>query len=486
MRAARRQPASARTERLLVAGAAFLGVLALGVWLLATEVRDTEARVPVEDPGERAASQASSKPRNRGTLVPGSAKASSLPGSWPQFRGADRTNIAHEVEGLARSWPAEGLQVLWKIPVGEGFAGAAVHHGCVYLIDYDQKKKEDAIRCLSLANGEEIWRYAYYVKVDRSHGMSRTTPAVNDGFVVTLGPKCHVTCVEAKTGKHVWTKDLVKDYGTTVPGWYAGQCPLIDGDVAVLAPGGPTLLMAVELATGTIRWTTPNPSPDEWFMSHSSVAAFEAGGVRQYVYCPAAGVVGVSAETGTLLWRKDDWEVKTSAMPTPVVVPPDRLFISGGYEAGCTLLRVRKVGEQFETEELFRLGHETFDSPQQTPILYQDHLYSVATLGQADDRAELACLDLQGKRLWHSGAGRRFGLGAYLMADGLLLVLGGARNPRECILHLVEATPDGYRELAAAKVLDGHEAWGPIALAGDRLIVRDLTTMVCLRLPKAP
>ena len=31
--------------------------------------------------------------------------------------------------------------------------------------------------------------------------MSRTVPAVSERFVVSLGPMCHVTCLEARTRK---------------------------------------------------------------------------------------------------------------------------------------------------------------------------------------------------------------------------------------------------------------------------------------------
>ena len=126
---------------------------------------------------------------NTGTLIRGSGLPSDDPGSWPCFRGADGSNIAPPEEKLLRNWTESGPDVLWELGVGEGHAGVAVRGGRVYIIDYDREKKEDAVRCLSLADGKEIWRYAYYVSVKRNHGMSRTVPAVTDDYVVTLGPK---------------------------------------------------------------------------------------------------------------------------------------------------------------------------------------------------------------------------------------------------------------------------------------------------------
>src|SRR5258708_31398390 len=127
-------------------------------------------------------------------------------------------------------------------------------------MDYDRDKKQDALRCLSLADGREIWRFAYPVSVKRNHGMSRTVPAVTSNSVVAIGPKCHVVCVDAVSGQLRWGLDLVKQYGTTIPPWYAGQCPLVQNDEVILAPGGKdALIVSLEIATGKERWHSPNP-----------------------------------------------------------------------------------------------------------------------------------------------------------------------------------------------------------------------------------
>ena len=95
---------------------------------------------------------------------------SALGADWPQFRGADRSNISSET-GLLRSWPAEGPKVLWKTPVCEGYSGAAIKDGRIYINDYDIKKKEHLVRCISLADGKDIWQWRSPVNV-RPSGVS--------------------------------------------------------------------------------------------------------------------------------------------------------------------------------------------------------------------------------------------------------------------------------------------------------------------------
>jgi outer membrane protein assembly factor BamB len=380
--------------------------------------------------------------------------------------------------------------VLWRIPLGEGHAGPAVHKGRVFLVDYDNRpgKREDAIRCLSLADGSEIWRYTYSVVVKPQHGMSRTVPAVNDRYVVALGPRGHVHCLEMETGTLVWKLDMVKDCGTRIPSWYTGQCPLIDGDVAVLAPGGDPLMMAVELATGKVRWKTPNPpasaaadsageGPGDWGMTHSSVAVMDLAGTRQYLYCTTKGVVGVDARDGRILWTHP-WTIGYAVVPMPVFIPPDRVFLSGGYRAESVMLKLTAGGGSVSVEELFRCPPETFGSEQQTPILYQDHLYAVIPRG----RGQLACMDVDGHVKWASGFDKQFHLGPFMLADGLLLVLS-SHGEAEGTLFLVEARPDasGYHELARAKVLNGHDCWGPMVLVNGKLLLRDSNERACIR-----
>jgi outer membrane protein assembly factor BamB len=361
------------------------------------------------------------------------------------------------------------------VDVGEGYAGAAVLDGRVYLLDYDREAQADVVRCLSLEDGRDIWRYSYPVEIKRYHGMSRTVPAVTPEYVVTLGPKAHVTCLDSKTGEFRWMYNLVREFNTTIPDWYAAQCPLMDDGKAIIAPGGDALMMAIDCETGETEWRTPNP--DEWVMTHSSIVPMEFKGKRFYVYSGGnsskGGVVGISDKDGSVLWKTEEWKVRYS-VPTPVVVGEDRIFLSAGYgqqELGCGMLRLTESNGKISASFEYIHPISVFGSIQQSPIYYEGYIYGVRP-----DR-QLVCLDPDGNVVWNSTSANKFGRnsGPYAIINGLLYVLDDSGE-----MTLVEATPSGYRPLAKAQVLDGHESWGPMAIASNRMIVRDTLKMICL------
>jgi len=450
--------------------AAAVAILAFVLWFGAKPAQKFEERAPGADKPADVTPHETAPFWANGQLVRSSGTpASELQGEWPRFRGANFDGVSRDKTPLARQWPVDGPPVTWSVDVGEGYAGAAISNGRVYILDYDRESQADCLRCLSLADGKDIWRYSYPVGIKRNHGMSRTVPAVSDGYVVSLGPKCHVICLNAITGEFKWGVDLVRDYGSEVPQWYAGQCPLIDGGRAIIAPGAKALMVAFDLTSGSIVWQTPNPNG--WGMTHSSIMPMEFGSERMYVYCASGGVVGVSATDGRILWETDVWKINIANVPSPLVVGDGRILLTGGYDSGSLMLKLRRDGEHIVADVQFRLSPSIFACEQHTPILFVNHIYGVRPDGQ------LTCMSVDGKVVWTSGTEHTFdkGLGPLLVAGGMLYVMDSRG-----FLTLVEATASGYHELARAKVLTGHDSWGPMAIAGGRLIVRDFTKMVCL------
>lgn len=446
---------------------AVVGLAAFALWWSSRTGEGLRLRIPGTDaaPGDVAAG---ANPVLTGKLIPGGGQPSELPGAWPQFRGPNRNGMAIEPAKLSRDWKTSPPRELWSLDVGEGYAGVAVHAGRVYLLDYDRDAKQSALRCLSLADGKEIWRFSYPLTIKRYHGMTRTVPAVTEKFVVALDSKCNVLCLDAASGELKWSVSLVREFGATVPEWYAGQCPLVEGDKVILAPGGKdALVIALDLATGKPLWQTPNTRG--WKMTHSSIMPMDFAGRRLYVYCASKGVVGVDAKGGKLLWETPDWKISIATVPSPLPLPDGKIFLTGGYGAGSLMLQLEDKDGKLTTKALFKLPPEVFGATQHTPILKDGYLYGA----RADGR--FVCLGLDGKVVWASGPGETFGLGSFLIADDLIFALNDSGK-----LRLMEASPSRFNLLGESQPLTNRESWAPMALAGNRLLLRDLTRLVCL------
>ena len=247
---------------------------------------------------------------------------------WPRFRGPDFDNIKKSGTGLISKFKNDDPNIQWSVELGEGHAGPSIYKGKVYLLDYDEEIKADMLRCFSLADGKELWRRWYNVNIKRNHGMSRTIPAVTEEYILSIGPRSHVMCVDRETGDLRWGLDIEKTYGTEIPFWYTGQCPLIDDGKAIIATGGKSLLISIDCQSGKILWETPNQG--NWKMSHSSIMPWEYKGVKMYVYSAVGGVCGIAAEgdnAGEILWQSSEWICSVVA-PSAVCLPDGKVFLT--------------------------------------------------------------------------------------------------------------------------------------------------------------
>src|SRR5688572_18956706 len=174
------------------------------------------------------------------TLAAGAAAA-----DWPQWRGPDRTGLSKET-CLLKTWPKSGPPLAWKVSgLGEGFGTPVVAGGNIYGLGTRDKK--DGVWALGEKDGKELWFTPIddAIRRDPNNGPS-ASPTVHDGKVYTTSTKGKVVCLDAGTGKSVWTVDLVKDFGGSIPGWGYTESPLVDGDKVIVTPGGKNTIVALD------------------------------------------------------------------------------------------------------------------------------------------------------------------------------------------------------------------------------------------------
>lgn len=390
---------------------------------------------------------------------------------WPGIYGPRRDHSS-EQKRLLRTWPQEGPKVLWTVPLKAGFGGPAVSDGKVYLLDRDEAVG-DTLRVLDLAAGKELWTFAYDAPGKFMFAGSRSTPTVDGEFVYTVGALGDLHAINTKTRKPVWRKNIWKDFGGSaeLPRWAIVQNPLIYGDLLIVAAQTPEAgVVAFDKLNGALKWKSPALSGMAGYVTPSIL---KVEGEDQLVMISAAvgrgrnardgSINGLDPRTGKLLWTYGDYH---NIIPVTQAVDAGqgRVLVAGAYGAGSVMLKVeKKGGGAYAVSEVFR--NPDFGSHTQPPVLYGGHFYSHYTINERSDG--LAAMSMDGKVLWKTGRNPPFVRGGSILADGLMLMTDGNTK-----LYLIEPSPEGFKPLASAVILEPGDNWAPLALADGKLLVR--------------
>ncbi len=419
---------------------------------------------------------------------------------WPQYLGPDRNSTSPE-KGILHSWPENGLEVLWTVPVNRGYGGPVIKDGKVYLLDRDDKVG-DNIRCFDFSNGKELWNFAYDAPGEVMFPGSRSVPIVDGNYVYSCGHNGDLYCIDISTLKPVWNKNVWTDFGgTKLPIWAITQCPLVYGDLLILASQAPDAgVVAYDKLTGAIKWKTPNlgnesyASPsvvkidgkDHVVMVISSTNPFGNRGMPQTL----GNIVGLEPLTGKILWEYKQWECHIS-VPSAVDAGNNKVLVVGGYEHGAVMVEVKKQADgSYIATELFK--HNDFGDQTKPPILHNGYFY--AQFSTNSKRDGLVCMNMDGEIMWKTGRSPNFNKGSMILVDGLILATDGAKT-----LYLIEPDPKEFKPLATAELLgeaglnaEGIAArfggstqnWAPIALSNGKLLIRDHSQLKCVKVAK--
>lgn len=382
---------------------------------------------------------------------------------WPQWLGPNRDGISRET-GLRKSWAEAGPKVAWRTPLGEGYSGISIAQGHVYTLYSDGY--DEFVVCLDAKSGKQIWRVRSDSTFKDTNGNGpRSTPTIHGDIVYAIGGRGQLLALQTKSGKKIWQHDLKKEFNSSGPsdGGFASS-PLVEGEMLLVEAGGGNgnAFVAFNKKDGKVIWKAESDSA-----AFASPVAITVNGVRQIIFFSAEGAVAVAPATGKVYWRlpwKTSYNVNAA---TPLFIPPDKIFISSGYDVGATLLRITAENGGASIEEIWK--SKAMQNIYTSSILRGDYLYGF-------DKGTLKCIELlTGEEKWKQ---RGFGVGTLIFAAGHLIVLGDKGK-----LALVEATPAAYTEKSAAEVLTGRCITVP-ALAEGKLYLRNTQELVCLDLMK--
>jgi outer membrane protein assembly factor BamB len=434
---------------------------------------------------------------------------------WPQWLGPKRDGVWRE-DRIVERFPAGGPKVRWRTPIGMGYSGPAVVGNRVYVTDRVLAENArlpenpfargtlpgaERVLCLDDATGAVVWKHEYDCPYQISYPSGpRATPLVANGKVYTLGAMGDLFCLNAETGKVIWSKNFVKDYESPVPLWGFAAHPLLDGDRLIcLAGGDGSVVVALHKDTGEEIWKNLSSRG----IGYCPPTMIEHGGTRQLIVWDPEAVHSLDPVTG-----KEHWSVPF-AVKAELSVPQPRLsgnhlFITSFYN-GSLMLKLdpekpaaTTVWKSKSTSEMPDKT-DTLHSIMPTPVFRDGHIYGVCSHG------EFRCLDAAtGKRIWMSMEPTRARINgrmspsdpkpspsqerwsnAFIVAQGDRYVLFNEHGD----LIFAELSPLGYKEIDRARIIEPDDpqpgrkvVWSHPAFAHRNVYVRNNREIVSVSL----
>jgi outer membrane protein assembly factor BamB len=405
-------------------------------------------------------------------FVTRSANLAASTSDWPQWRGPERNGISQE-KGLLKQWPVGGPKLLWQVnDIGDGYSTPSVVGTRLYLMG-NQGFENEFVQALSTKDGKSIWTTRLGAVGSPQaflYAKARSTPTVDGEFIYALGSDGDLACLETKSGKIRWQKNIKKEFEGKPGMWAYAESPLVDGDAVVVTPGGvQATIVALNKKTGAVIWKSAVPDGDP--AGYASAIVVQAGGRKQYVQFLSKGIVGVDARTGEFLWRYKEVVKGMAQIPTPVT--RDGYVYGGAMNVGGGLVRLKPDGNGVAAEQVYFV--RGLPNGIGGAVLVGDYLY-----GTEDAKERLVAVEYTtGKVKWQAES---FGIGSVACADGLLYLHGANGD-----VVLVEASPEGYREKGRftppaqpTRKRQGpfpEKSWAYPVIANGRLYIRDVGTL---------
>jgi len=415
----------------------------------------------------------------------------------PQWLGPTRDDVWHET-GIVEKFPEGGPKVLWRAPIGGGYAGPAVAGGNVYVMDFVKASGDvtndpmsraelagkERVLCLRASDGKELWKHEYDCPYKISYPAGpRVTPAVAGGKVYSLGAEGNLFCLDAETGKPLWSKDLKKAYKIDAPYWGFCGHPLVDGNKLFCLVGGPgSVAVAFDKETGQEIWRALSASEP----GYCPPTLIEAGGARQLLIWHPESLNSLDPETGKVYWT-EKLQPQFGMSITQPQKSGEYLFESGiGKCAALFKLSREKPAVEVVWVATPKMGVFCSNS---TPLIDGGTIYG--------NDCEVGCLRAvkldTGERLWETFQPTTGGPRGASHATAFL-----TKNGDRCFLFnetgdliIARLSPEKYEEISRAHLLEPtNEAFGrPVvwshpAYANKCVFVRNDKEIVCASLEK--
>lgn len=414
---------------------------------------------------------------------------------WPQWLGPRRDSVWRET-GIVDRLPAGGLPVKWRADVSLGYSGPAVADGKVFVASFtprsgavtnnpsarDKLEGIESLACLDATTGKTIWTREF----ERSYNLSfpggpRCTPTVDAGMVYVLGAMGDLCCIDAKDGRVVWTKNLPAEYQFESPFWGCSGHPLVDGDLLYCLAGGKgSVAIALDKHTGREVWRALSATEP----GYCPPTMIEHGGAKQLLIWHPEALNSLDPKTGAVYWSVPLVPGYGMSITPPRQAGP-YLYVSGIGNAAALL---KLDDNKLAAEVLWRGDPKTaVYCANSAPLLIDDMIYGAdCQLG-----ALMGVRLKDGERLWQTFAPTTGGDSRVSHGNAFLV-----RHQDRCFLFsetgdliLAKLSPSGCQELGRTHLLDpttevfGRKvAWSHPAFAERCVFARNDQELVCVSL----
>lgn len=392
--------------------------------------------------------------------------------SWSQWRGPNRDGHAAP-QKLLKSWPEEGPKLKWTFKqAGTGYSASSVDNGKLFTMG--SRDGKTFLICIDAKNGKLVWEKSFDVASqdgDYLHGWGggpRSTPTVVGDVVYVLSDLGTIACLKVADGSSVWSVNLVKDFGGSIPKWGYSESPLVDGDRVIVTPGNKNFMVGLDVKTGKKIWGSEDVDIPAHYVS---VIKADFQGQPIYVTASQPGLIGIDAKSGKKLFGNGATGNGTAVIPTPVVAG-DMIYHVSAYGAGNALVKLSKDGSQIKAEELYHKTAKSMENHHGGVVLLDGTIYGFS---KADGGVWMAQDLKSGDVLWSEKVGRNAS-GSIALADGLLYCY----NDKDGTCLLVEPSRDGFKSKGKLTIPEQTSInrqkgaiWAHPIVADGMLVIRD-------------
>lgn len=381
-----------------------------------------------------------------------------------QWRGADRNGIYNET-GLLKEWPAEGPKMLWNFDgLGQGFTSVTVVNDKLFITGIVDGK--GLVFCIG-TDGKLIWKSVYGKDWTESYPGTRTSLVYNKAKLYLATAYGEALCLDAATGKKVWSVDMATKYGSRTPKWGIVEAPVILGDNVFFTPGGPeVVLVALNINTGAEIWKSKATGDAS---AYCSPLLINHKGQNILVTSLTKNIVGIDPLNGELLWNVSQTNIHSIHPNTPLY-KNGLIYSLTGYKTGGVMIKLSDDGKS--VTELWR--NTTLDSQMGGAVWIDNYIIGS---GQSSDRSWQA-LDFKTGNVVFKSA--EIGKGVVIYADGLLYCY--ADNGE---MGIMEIADNSFKLKSKFRIVLGTEQhWAHPVIDKGVLYIRHGNTLMAYNVKK--